>query len=291
MRRDSVLRVVIVINLVGLSALVLFVFDVQSRLPEALHWIHHHIWAGAAAYVAIYAVATVIVVPASLFQVASGAIFDAPLGMLVSLLGCTIGMVTTFLVARYLLREWVSQWVETKPHWLALEDALEAQGWSLVLLLRVAPFVPCCVLNYSLPLTSIRLWTYTWASTLGIIPMGMLFVYLGSMGRDLADIVSGRSQVPPTWIVWMTVSTVIMVAAAAAILGHYMRIAITARLQLNKESLEAGEAEEGRLEAEGEEILINAGEDKNESGFGSNAGVSRSADLRDPDSLTQPLIG
>lgn len=58
MRRDSVLRVIIVINLVGLSALVLFVFDVQSRLPEALHWIHHHIWAGAAAYVAIYAVAT-----------------------------------------------------------------------------------------------------------------------------------------------------------------------------------------------------------------------------------------
>lgn len=89
----------------------------------------------------------------------------------------------------------------------------------------------------------------------------------------------------------MTVSTVVMVAAAAAILGHYMRIAITARLQLNKESLEAGEAEEGRLEAEGEEILINAGEDKNESGGGSSAGVSRSADLRDPDSLTQPLIG
>ena len=40
--------------------------------------------------------------------------------------------------------------------WLAIEDAISEQGWSLVLLLRAAPFVPCCVLNYTLSLTSVR---------------------------------------------------------------------------------------------------------------------------------------
>ena len=40
--------------------------------------------------------------------------------------------------------------------WLAIEDAISEQGWTLVLLLRAAPFVPCCVLNYTLALTSVR---------------------------------------------------------------------------------------------------------------------------------------
>ena len=44
--------------------------------------------------------------------------------------------------------------------WLAIEDAISEQGWTLVLLLRAAPFVPCCVLNYTLALTSVRWSTY-----------------------------------------------------------------------------------------------------------------------------------
>ena len=57
---------------------------------------------------------------------------------------------------RYVLRDWVAKWAAQHPKWLALEDALEEQGWSLVLLLRAAPFVPCVILNYTLPLTSVR---------------------------------------------------------------------------------------------------------------------------------------
>lgn len=58
MRRESVLRVILVITLLGLSVMVLFVFDMQSRLPQILRWIHHHAWAGAVSYIAIYAAAT-----------------------------------------------------------------------------------------------------------------------------------------------------------------------------------------------------------------------------------------
>ena len=49
--------------------------------------------------------------------------------------------------------------------WLAIEDAISEQGWTLVLLLRAAPFVPCCVLNYTLALTSVR---YSRRHTLGV---------------------------------------------------------------------------------------------------------------------------
>jgi hypothetical protein len=40
----------------------------------------------------------------------------------------------------------------------------------MVVLLRLAPVVPFAALNYALGATGIPLWTYTWASALGIIP-------------------------------------------------------------------------------------------------------------------------
>ena len=48
----------------------------------------------------------VLLVPASVFQIASGALFGVPLGMAVTLAGCTTGMVLCFLVARCAISEW-----------------------------------------------------------------------------------------------------------------------------------------------------------------------------------------
>lgn len=39
----------------------------------------------------------------------------------------------------------------------------------MVVLLRLAPVVPFAALNYALGATGIPLWTYTWASALGIV--------------------------------------------------------------------------------------------------------------------------
>ena len=42
----------------------------------------------------------VLVVPASLFQVAAGAVFGLWLGCLIAWVGCTLGMVVTFIMGR-----------------------------------------------------------------------------------------------------------------------------------------------------------------------------------------------
>ena len=112
------------------------------------------------------------------------------------------------------------------------------------------------------------------------------------MGRDLADIVSGRTQVPPTWIVWMTICTVVMVVAAAGILGHYMRKAVKARLHLQRGHVRVGAAEEGRVEHEPEGEVMGEAE-KNENAFeGGSSSKVRGAELSygDSNDLTQSLV-
>ena len=56
--RSTVLRWLLCINIVGLSLLLAFVFDVESQLEATLEWIGRHQWLGASLFIAIYAAST-----------------------------------------------------------------------------------------------------------------------------------------------------------------------------------------------------------------------------------------
>jgi len=56
--RSTVLRWLLCINIVGLSILLAFVFDVESQLEATLDWIGRHPWLGASLVIAIYAAST-----------------------------------------------------------------------------------------------------------------------------------------------------------------------------------------------------------------------------------------
>ena len=58
MRQSTVLRWLLVINIVGLSVLLAFVFDVESQLEAVLDWIARHSWLGASLFIVIYAAST-----------------------------------------------------------------------------------------------------------------------------------------------------------------------------------------------------------------------------------------
>jgi uncharacterized membrane protein YdjX (TVP38/TMEM64 family) len=58
MRQSTALRWLLVINIVGLSALLAFVFDVESQLESVLDWISRHSWLGASLFIIIYAAST-----------------------------------------------------------------------------------------------------------------------------------------------------------------------------------------------------------------------------------------
>ena len=42
-----------------------------------------------------------------------------------------------------------------------------------------------------------------------------------SVGRDVATIIRGGMQLPPTWILMMAIATVALVALAAVLMAHY----------------------------------------------------------------------
>lgn len=136
---------------------------------------------GAVGFVLIFAAATVLFLPGSLFGLAGGALFGPVLGTVVNLAGGTLGATLAFLVARHLAGDWVAR--RAGGRLKQVVDGVEAEGWRFVALVRLVPAVPFNLANYALGLTRIPLGQYVLATAISMIPGTAAYAWLGHAGR------------------------------------------------------------------------------------------------------------
>jgi uncharacterized membrane protein YdjX (TVP38/TMEM64 family) len=146
------------------------------------------------AFVLIYSVAVVALIPASMMTIAAGAVFGLLRGTLYALTGAIIGSTMAFLLGRHAFRHIVTRRLASMPRFEAVERAVSAKGRRIVFFLRLSPLVPFNFLNYALGLTTISLTDFLVASV-GMIPGTVVYAYGGKVtGEALA--LAGQAEVP-----------------------------------------------------------------------------------------------
>lgn len=155
--------------------------------------------AGKALYALVYAVATVLLFPASLLTIAAGFAFGLGWGIAIVWVGATAGAALAFLIARHLARERVEKAARKSENFRAIDRAVGEKGWKIVALLRLSPLVPFSLSNYLYGLTAIRFGPYLLASAAGMLPGTVLYVYLGVAGRAAAAASAGEKRSPLEW--------------------------------------------------------------------------------------------
>jgi uncharacterized membrane protein YdjX (TVP38/TMEM64 family) len=148
--------------------------------------------AGAVLYVAAYVVACVLLLPGSVLTLAAGFAYGVVQGTLLVMVASMLGAVTAFVLGRTVLRGRIERRLAGQPRFAAVDRAVAAQGFKVVLLLRLSPLFPFNVLNYALGLTRVPLRTYALASLIGMFPGTLLYVYLGSLVTSAAQLASGQ---------------------------------------------------------------------------------------------------
>ena len=91
--------------------------------------------------------------------------------------------VIAMLLARYLFAERLRHAIERKPKLVAIMDAVDAEGWRIVALCRLASPIPSMIQSALFGLTRIRVWPYAWATFVFTTPQIALYAYLGAVGR------------------------------------------------------------------------------------------------------------
>ncbi|WP_199307085.1 TVP38/TMEM64 family protein [Alkalinema sp. FACHB-956] len=152
---------------------------------QVLQWSQNLGLVGGLGFIAIYAIATVLLIPGTVLTVGAGAFFGIVWGSLYVLVGATLGAILAFLLGRTVARQWVDQKISGNAKFAAIDRAIGQAGFKIVLLTRLSPVFPFNLLNYALSLTNVSFKDYALAS-IGMIPGTVMYVYIGSLVGDVA---------------------------------------------------------------------------------------------------------
>ncbi|KAK9833820.1 hypothetical protein WJX74_006867 [Apatococcus lobatus] len=141
---------------------------------------------GVLAFIASYAAAAVLFLPASLFTLAAGYLFGLPAGVIIVSVAATAGATLAFLISRYLARPYLESQLRGNVKFAKIDAGIASKGARVVLLLRLSPLFPYSLLNYSLGLTRVELLPYAGASWVGMLPGTIAYVYLGTLSKEAA---------------------------------------------------------------------------------------------------------
>lgn len=165
-------------------------------LQDALLWIQNLGSTGAIAFMGLYGLATVVLIPGTLLTLGAGVVFGVVWGSIYVFVGATLGATLAFLIGRYFARGWVAQRIEGSTKFSAIDEAVAKEGLKIVVLTRLSPIFPFIFLNYALSLTQVSLKDYVFGS-IGMIPGTIMYVYIGSLVGNIAMLGSKTQMLNP----------------------------------------------------------------------------------------------
>lgn len=194
MNRSTALRLAGASVLVAAIAASLIFLPAKEYLARFLEWVQRIGPWGPVFVIGLYIVACLLFVPGALITLGTGFLFGVVWGTVTVSIGSTLGATAAFLVGRTLARGWIEQKVADNPKFQAIDRAVGSQGFKIVLLTRLSPLFPFNLLNFAFGLTGVSLLRYVLASWIGMLPGTIMYVYLGSAAKSLADLAGGKIE-------------------------------------------------------------------------------------------------
>lgn len=157
-------------------------FDVTQTLVDFLRRWGELSPTSAAVLALVFVAGGLVPVPRTFLNLAAGVVYgmaSIPIIMPATTLGCLLA----FFAARYLFAARLWRAVQHRRRFVAIMNAVDAEGWRIVALCRLASPIPSTIQNALFGLTRIAAWPYTWATFVFTIPQVILYVYLGAIGK------------------------------------------------------------------------------------------------------------
>lgn len=192
--RAAILKATLLVLALAALALAAWRAPLGEYLTALLDYIRSlGVW-GPAILALAYVVATVAMTPGVILTLGAGFLFGLVVGTVTVSVGSVLGATAAMLVGRYFVRGFVDAQADRFPRFAAVDQAVEREGFKIVLLTRLSPLFPFNALNYLYGATRVRVRDYVLASWIGMLPATVMYVYLGAAAKNLTQALNSDSQ-------------------------------------------------------------------------------------------------
>ncbi len=155
-------------------------FKQFGQLQQVSDLIQNSGYIGYLIFIIAYAIATLLVLPSTAFNLLGGAIFGGAVGLFLTSTAALISAIAAFGLARWLGKDYVERFIPKDLD--KLNQQLRLGGLSYTFASRLLPLIPYGVVSFAAGLSQIRYQDYILGTLLGT-PLGLApFVWLGSSG-------------------------------------------------------------------------------------------------------------
>ncbi|HEY3053608.1 MAG TPA: TVP38/TMEM64 family protein [Thermoanaerobaculia bacterium] len=174
----TTIAVIGAVIVVGVAAL-LFLRSRGTHPQQIAQWLRDvgDRWWAPIAFVGLYTVFNVFLVPATILTLTAGVVWGWLIGGLWVLAASTVASALPYFVGRS-GAGWAEELLERRAG--RIHRALRNEGFISLLLMRLVPVVPYNVLNYAAGVAGIKVRDYLLATFIGTIPGIFIFTYLAS---------------------------------------------------------------------------------------------------------------
>lgn len=208
-----------IISLISIF-LILFVlgyiydFDARQILQNIKTDAETDFFVSALLFVFIYTFVKFTFIPMSSASLLAGYMFGIFAGIVISLLAILFSSSLMFILARYMGRDAVSNFLDERFAWTEkYDDKLENNGIKIVLLFRILPILPLAVVNTGFGLSRVSFLDFLIATLIGVLP-GVFFLVVA--GKYITDWTNP--------IFWLSLSAYFILIIFAFIIARKMKI-------------------------------------------------------------------
>ena len=199
---------------VALVIILLVSLDAHEEILRLLNWLDAQGIRGPLLFILVMMLVVVLLLPGVLFTAGAGFVFGVVKGTICVVVGTTLGAMLAFLIARHLFGDRATQFVLHHARLRLVSEALVTHGWKIVLLTRLVPFFPFKLSNYFFGLTRFGLKGFVAGTFIGIIPLSLHNVWLGSLAADISlEAIRHAERTPVEWALYVAgfLATVVLV--------------------------------------------------------------------------------
>ncbi len=192
------LKLILFVSMVAAIITIDYTFDLKEKITfDAIYaqldilkyWAHQSY--GPLLFIAVSASFILLHLPEIVVIIAGGIIYNFWEALLYTWIGCSLGVISAFLISRFFLREHFRPFLR-KSFLRKFEQRLKYDGFTIMLILRLILFL-FPPLNWALGASALTLRNYIAGSVIGILPWLVGILWATSelqQVRSLADVLS-----------------------------------------------------------------------------------------------------
>jgi uncharacterized membrane protein YdjX (TVP38/TMEM64 family) len=180
-RRSALLRLGALLAVLLAAFAAFWLFDLVDR-QDVRDWVDPFGWAAPAAYVVVSALLGAALVPGPVLAGASGVLFGAAVGTVVTIVAAVLTSLIALAVARRATGDAFG--TVAGPRLKALADLAERHGLAAVIVARLAPVLPDAPVSYVFGVIGLRPWVVALGTAIGAAPRAFSYTSIGASLDD-----------------------------------------------------------------------------------------------------------